>query len=79
VGGREIMAAPFFAVLDFDALLRRELVPPFKPDVENETDTTYVPASVLRTEARDSAVEPTPKGHVSADFGAFTYTGEKDH
>jgi len=38
-GANEIMTSPFFGTIDFDALLRHEIVPPFKPDVQNEQDT----------------------------------------
>ena len=40
-GANEIMTSPFFGTIDFDALLRHEIVPPFKPDVQNEQDTKW--------------------------------------
>ncbi|KAJ1443006.1 kinase-like domain-containing protein, partial [Ochromonadaceae sp. CCMP2298] len=50
----EIKLCPFFSVIDFDALDRREVRPPFAPDVANEFDTKYVPKSYLQAEAKDS-------------------------
>jgi serum/glucocorticoid-regulated kinase 2 len=74
-GARDIMDTAFFSTIDFDKLLKRELVPPFKPDVVNEFDTKYVPKTYLQAEARDSEVDKK-KGEVNPDFEAFTFKGE---
>lgn len=76
-GAQEIIEHPFFASIDFAALDRREIPPPFKPDVQGLMDTTYVPKSFFKMDpARDSATEPMPKGQ-SLNFPEFSYTGEK--
>jgi hypothetical protein len=74
-GGREIMETPFFSTIDFDALMRKEIEPPFKPDVANEFDTKYVPKTYLQAQARDSHVEKK-KGDATHVFEAFTFQGE---
>ena len=74
-GARDIMETAFFSSIDFDALNRRELPPPFLPDVVNELDTKYVPKTYLQAEARDSVVE-TKKGEVNPNFEAFTFRGD---
>jgi serum/glucocorticoid-regulated kinase 2 len=70
----EIMKSPFFKSIDFDALYRREIEPPFKPEVIDEMDTKYVPSAMLQTEAKDSFVEAPKKGE-NLNFGGFTYMG----
>ncbi len=76
-GAREIMNSDFFSVLDFDALFRREIQPPFTPEVVNEFDTKYVPKAYLQAEAKDSFDEPAKgkKAEKNENFEAFTFAG----
>lgn len=37
---RELKEHPFFADVDWDALVRKDVVPPFKPKLTSETDTS---------------------------------------
>lgn len=57
---QEIMSHAFFAPIDFDLLVRKELEPPFRPDVSDKEDTKYVPSAYLKLEAKDSLVKPNP-------------------
>jgi hypothetical protein len=75
-GAKDIMTTAFFSVIDFDQLNRREVKPPFKPDVSSELDTAYVPESLLKTEAKDSFSEPSKKGEKNPEFEAFTFKGD---
>jgi len=75
-GARDIMNTDFFSVIDFDALLRKEISPPFQPEVNNETDTRYVPKAYLQAEAKDSIAEPVRRGDVAGNFNDFTFAGE---
>ena len=74
-GAKDIMECPFFATIDFAALNRKEIPPPFRPEVINELDTKYVPKTYLQAEAKDSFVE-NKKGDVNPNFEAFTFAGE---
>ena len=77
-GAREIMNSSFFSTIDFNALLRKEIKPPFKPEVTDEKDTKYVPKPLLDAEARDSyAAAPGKKAGASADFSGFTHIPDK--
>ncbi|KAK4471858.1 hypothetical protein MN116_005247 [Schistosoma mekongi] len=51
----EVMAHLFFASVDWDRLITKDIQPPWKPDVINEKDTKYVP-----DEFKDTSVELTP-------------------
>lgn len=74
-GAAEIMRTPFFSAINFEALLNKQIPPPFLPEVKNEIDTKYVPKAYLKAEAKDSFAEPVKNGDAS-NFEAFTFTGE---
>jgi RAC serine/threonine-protein kinase len=52
---KEIMVHPFFACIDWNDLLLRKIVPPFKPQVTSDIDTRY-----FDTEFTGESVELTP-------------------
>lgn len=72
----EIMSHSFFADLDFDALVRKEVDPPFRPDVQDKQDTKYVPSAYLKLEAKDSIVKPSSGSSASSartQWDGFSY------
>jgi len=77
-GARNLMSTAFFSVIDFAALDRKEIQPPFTPEVKGEEDTAYVPDSLLKTEAKDSFSEPRKKGEAAQKFEAFTFVGDSN-
>lgn len=77
IGAAAIKKTDFFKVINFEALYRKELKPPFTPEVVNEFDTKYVPKAYLQAEAKDSFAEPVKKGEANPKFNDFTFTGEK--
>ncbi len=86
-GAVAIMQSSFFAPIDFDALYRKEIQPPFRPEVKNELDTRYVPRVYLEAKAVDSSENITGKkgskktvaelaaATEGGRFDAFTYAG----
>lgn len=79
-GAADIMNTAFFSVIDFDALYRREIPPPFTPEVQNEFDTKYVPKAYLQADAKESFDEkPAPKkrGEQKPVFEQFTFAGDR--
>ncbi|KAE9316601.1 hypothetical protein PF001_g7261 [Phytophthora fragariae] len=73
-GGRDIMAHPFFESIDWDKLMRREVEPPFVPDVSSVDDITNVPEMFQNMAAVDSPVnKKNGEGH---HFDDFTYQEE---
>jgi serum/glucocorticoid-regulated kinase 2 len=79
-GAQEIMDHPFFASIDFDLLMKREIEPPFKPVVTSEADTTNVANIFTRELARDSPVtqELGATHRAQAHFEGFTYMPTSD-
>ena len=78
-GAKQIMKSEFFAAIDFDALLKKEIRPPVKPEVANEYDTRYVPKFFLDAKAQDSidTTAPSKPGeNLHPKFDAFTFAGE---
>lgn len=68
-GGRDIMAHPFYESIDWDKLLRKEIVPPFVPDVTSVDDITNVPEMFQNMAAVDSPVnKKNGEGHHFEDF-----------
>ncbi|TDH73145.1 hypothetical protein CCR75_007072 [Bremia lactucae] len=73
-GGRDIMAHPFFEPIDWDMLMRKEIEPPFVPDVSSVDDITNVPEMFQNMAAVDSPVDKkNGEGH---HFDDFTYQEE---
>ncbi|ETO22528.1 protein kinase 2 [Reticulomyxa filosa] len=72
--GAEIREHAFFVLIDFDKLLRKELEPPFKPEVQDDMDTTNIDEDFIQQNAQDSLVEPTGSMLEAKDmFAGFTY------
>eukprot|EP00049_Salpingoeca_infusionum_P007176 m.116443 g.116443 ORF g.116443 m.116443 type:complete len:501 (-) comp13611_c0_seq1:686-2188(-) len=76
---KQVISHRFFKTIDFAALERRELVPPWKPQLASDTDIgnfdqTFVrepiPPSVQR-----NAVEPLMTLDVAGAFDGFSYVG----
>eukprot|EP01063_Lacrimia_lanifica_P033664 TRINITY_DN6052_c0_g1_i1.p1 TRINITY_DN6052_c0_g1~~TRINITY_DN6052_c0_g1_i1.p1 ORF type:complete len:408 (+),score=114.31 TRINITY_DN6052_c0_g1_i1:39-1262(+) len=78
-GPRDVLNHPFFASVDWAAMARREVVPPFVPAVTGPGDVSHVDDEFLNNNVSDSV--PTERGHVlgSKDqdlFVGFTYDPE---
>lgn len=76
-GAQEIINTEFFSTINFDKLYRKEVVPPYQPDVTSELDTKYVPKAYLQAEAKDSISEPRKRNDPNiGNFEAFTFSGD---
>lgn len=70
----DIRAHAFFARLDWDALYRKEVDPPYKPNVRSETDTSNFDKQFTNEPVVDSFVPST--GAIGGDeFVDFTFGG----
>jgi len=78
-GGKEIKAHPFFRGLDWAALDRMEIPPPWRPSVKDAADTHNIAAEFT---SEPAAVTPSPAGSKLRDmtggtppsFTDFTFT-----
>ncbi len=69
----EIKSHPYFSSIDFDKLMRKEIKPPFKPNVADGQDVQNFDTCFTLEEARDSVVAaPTGKADTS-NFDGFTF------
>lgn len=68
---------PFFSALDWDKLERKEIDPPFKPEVYGKEDTDQIDPMFTNEKAVDSLVtDSNLTGDEAAQFVDFTYVGE---
>uniref|UniRef100_A0A5K3FAE6 non-specific serine/threonine protein kinase n=1 Tax=Mesocestoides corti TaxID=53468 RepID=A0A5K3FAE6_MESCO len=75
----EVMVHPFFESISWDRLIRKDITPPWKPDVNGDMDTKYIPDEFQR---ENVAVTP-PEKSVYSDFldqpyfQRFSYHGSR--
>eukprot|EP01137_Pigoraptor_chileana_P017196 Opistho-2@74932 len=70
--GREIMLHPFFADIDWNKLYRRQVVPPFKPNVKDALDTSCFNRKYTDEQAKDSLDESKLPDDEQEFFRGFT-------
>jgi len=84
-----LKAHTFFRTIDWDALLREEVAPPFKPTVKSVDDTRNIPSELNRAKGKTKLIDQDPGGG-SADnnhpdpqdetyFAGFDYVGPSTH
>jgi serum/glucocorticoid-regulated kinase 2 len=78
-GVDEIKRHPFFRGLNWDALLAKTLVPPFRPKtVDGAEDVTNVDEEFKNEEAKDTPCLPsTLRSKVDGSFQGFTFAGNE--
>lgn len=79
----DIKAHPWFASIDWDALDRRELTPPFKPNITGTTDIRYFETEFTREQPRLTPDEDDVEGVAAAaahaegeGFDGFTFVDQ---
>uniref|UniRef100_A0A7E4ZZ97 non-specific serine/threonine protein kinase n=1 Tax=Panagrellus redivivus TaxID=6233 RepID=A0A7E4ZZ97_PANRE len=84
----EVKAHPFFAGLDWDKLILRELTPPFIPDLKDETDTKYFdaeftgkPVQLTPPAARNGPLDAIDENddELQSNFTQFSFHDERQH
>ena len=67
-GFAEIQSHPWFRDINWDALYKKEIVPPFRPTVKDEESTEQIDSEFTNIVP---AVTPTPVNAVLVDQNAF--------
>uniref|UniRef100_A0A1B6CU71 Ribosomal protein S6 kinase n=1 Tax=Clastoptera arizonana TaxID=38151 RepID=A0A1B6CU71_9HEMI len=71
-GVNEIKAHPFFAKIDWDKLLKKEIQPPFKPAVSRADDAFYFDSEFTSKSPKDSPGIP-PSANAHELFRGFSF------
>ena len=66
-GVTDVMAHPFFASVDFEALVRRQLKPPFTPEVEDDEDIS----NFEEPEGTDDGIDTSKISINQSDFTSW--------
>lgn len=73
---QEIKNHPFFKDIDWNKLLNKSYLPPFKPNVENLLDTSNFDQDFTNEKPQDSVVDDFLTESVQKQFGGWTYNGD---
>ena len=68
---------PFFKDIDWNKLLSKTYLPPFKPNVDNLLDTSNFDQDFTNEKPQDSVVDDFLSESVQQQFGGWTYNGDK--
>lgn len=74
--GLELMRHPWFAGVDWDMIMNKQIKPPFKPKLQSATDVRYIDESFTKqgvTESPESLADSLKGGM----WEGFTYDGKK--
>lgn len=72
----EIKNHSFFKDIDWNKLLHKNYLPPFKPNVENLLDTSNFDQDFTNEKPQDSVVDDFLSESVQKQFGGWTYNGD---
>ncbi|KAK6459137.1 Serine/threonine-protein kinase [Scheffersomyces xylosifermentans] len=72
----EIKSHSFFKDIDWNKLLNKSYLPPFKPNVENLLDTSNFDSEFTNEKPQDSVVDDFLSESVQKQFGGWTYNGD---
>ena len=78
----ELQSHPFFAAVNWDRIVRKELTPPFRPRVANAGDVTEIDAEFTNQPIPESVRQendtPDPSSSYANQFQGFTFVPPSD-
>lgn len=69
------MQHPWFAGVDWDMILRKQIKPPFKPKLQSDTDLRYIPDEFTSIDVRGSVESSITDSLMDGDWLDFSYNG----
>jgi len=76
-GGDEVKAHAWFADVDWEKLVKKEIEPPFKPKVRSQDDTSQIDPQFTRERPIDSVAETSVLSEsIQNNFSGFSYVSE---
>ena len=73
----EIKAHPFFKDVDWDKYMKKEIKPPFIPELEDETDLKYFDKTFTEADESYFKIKQTlSRSRIQSEYFGFTFTGE---
>lgn len=77
-GVDHIKQHPFFASIDWDAILQKKIKPPFTPKIKSEYDTKYIDPDFTSCTPKDSVNEGESLENSNNPYDGFSYNNEKE-
>ena len=77
-GSENVKNHPYFADIDWGKLERKEIVPPYRPQVQGEMDTSHIDPVFTSEPPVDSMVERSELSANMNQFDGFTYVGPSE-
>ena len=77
VNPEEMKKHPFFQGLDFNKLIKKDVTPPFIPNVSGKDDVSNIDSEFIETSAIEIEQEKV-KGETQRSFQGFTHVKEDD-
>jgi hypothetical protein len=78
----EVKAHPFFANIDWGKLVKKEIVPPFKPLIESDTDVSNFDPHFTNLEAKVESLKNDANQlstSVQKEFKGFTFVLDSEY
>lgn len=75
---KPIKEHPFFAGIDWDKLVKKQITPPFIPPVRSATDIGNFDPTFTKERPADTDFAPPIAAHDDAKFKGFDYSDDTD-
>ena len=74
--GLELIKHPWFAGVDWDMILQKQIKPPFRPRLQSNTDVRYIDDTFTQQRVGESPESMADGSLKGGDWEGFTYDGK---